>query len=78
MADGKKTVVGRATEEYKRPNNATTAQQRASVQGEACVTCGVKSDKMVADHKKELIKEYYETGTIDNKNMRSKDAVQPQ
>ncbi|MGN6396471.1 MAG: immunity protein Imm33 domain-containing protein [Mucilaginibacter sp.] len=33
---------------------------------------------MVADHKKELVKEHYETGSIDKKRMRSKDAVQPQ
>ena len=33
---------------------------------------------MVADHKKPLVKEYYETGTIDKKKMRSVDAVQPQ
>jgi RHS repeat-associated protein len=63
---------------YKRPNNATTKEQRASVQGEACVSCGNKANKMVADHKKPLVQEHYETGTIDKNRMRSKDAVQPQ
>ena len=64
---------------YKRPNNATTPAQRESVQGQPCATCGKdEGQKNVADHKKELVKEYYETGTIDKDRMRSKDAVQPQ
>lgn len=63
---------------YQRPNNATTPAQRASVQGEPCVTCGGTSEPMVADHKTPLVKEHYETGTINTDNMRSLDAVQPQ
>ena len=63
---------------YKRPNNATTPAQRASVQGKPCVDCGVTTLKQVADHKTPLVKEYYSTGTIDTKQMKSLDAVQPQ
>ena len=68
-------VVSRA---YKRPSNATTAAQRASVQGEPCVTCGATTGPRIADHKVPLVVEYYETGTIDLMRMRSLDAVQPQ
>ncbi len=63
---------------YKRPNNATTPAQRASVKGKECVTCGKKSSKMVADHKTPLVQEYYRTGTIDKTKMKSLEAVQPQ
>lgn len=63
---------------YKRPNNATTAAQRAAVQGEPCVTCGVTDTKMVANHKYELVKEHYQTGTIDTKRMKSLNAVNSQ
>jgi hypothetical protein len=66
------------TTAYKRPSGSVTVQQRASVQGKPCVDCGSTPTKMVADHKKPLVKEYYETGTIDKKKMRSVDAVQPQ
>lgn len=68
----------KATTPYKRPNNATTKAQRKSVQDKPCVDCGKKGDKMVADHKEPLVKEHYETGTIDKKRMRDVDAVQPQ
>ncbi|MCF2500434.1 MULTISPECIES: RHS repeat domain-containing protein [Dyadobacter] len=63
---------------YKRPSGSVTNAQRASVQGKPCVDCGTTGTKMVADHKRPLVKEHYETGTIDKKNMRSVDAVQPQ
>jgi RHS repeat-associated protein len=63
---------------YKRPSNATTVAQRNSVQGKPCVDCGATAARQVADHKTPLVKEYYETGTIDKQNMRSLDAVQPQ
>ena len=33
---------------------------------------------MIADHKKPLVKEHYETGTIDRNKMRDVKAVQPQ
>ncbi|HEX4875622.1 MAG TPA: hypothetical protein VFV31_03060, partial [Chitinophagaceae bacterium] len=65
------------TEAYKRPSNATTAAQRASVQGKPCVSCGETSPKMVADHKTPLVKEYYQTGTINKERMKSTTAVQP-
>ena len=77
-ARGVKNVSESITTAYKRPSGSVTPQQRASVQGKPCVDCGSTPKKMVADHKKPLVKEYYETGTIDKKKMRSVDAVQPQ
>jgi RHS repeat-associated protein len=67
-----------ATKPYKRPSGATTAAQRAAVQGKPCVTCGATTRKMVADHKNPLVQEWYETGTINKSRMRSVSAVQPQ
>jgi RHS repeat-associated protein len=67
-----------ATEPYKRPNNATTPEQRKSVQDKPCTTCGKPDGKKIADHKKPLVKEHYETGKIDKKKMRDPDSVQPQ
>lgn len=66
------------TTPYKRPEGATTVTQRKSVQGKACVDCGELTSKQIADHKTPLVKEYYETGTIDKAKMKSIDAVQPQ
>ena len=63
---------------YKRPNNATTPDQRASVQGKACSTCGANGQKNVADHTNPLVEEYYRNGTIDQQRMRSPGAVRPQ
>ncbi|MEX0273785.1 MAG: DUF6443 domain-containing protein, partial [Flavobacteriaceae bacterium] len=63
---------------YKRPNNATTPAQRASVQNQPCVDCGGTSPTMRADHKVPLVEEHYNTGTIDKTRMRSVQAVQPQ
>jgi hypothetical protein len=63
---------------YKRPSGATTEAQRKSVQGKPCVDCGAVAPKQVADHKKPLVKEHYETGGIDKERMRSLDAVQAQ
>jgi hypothetical protein len=63
---------------YRRPSGATTVQQRAAVQGRPCVDCGKIAPKQVADHKTPLVKEHYETGTIDSTRMRSLEAVQPQ
>jgi RHS repeat-associated protein len=71
-------VTAVVKEPYKRPNNATTPAQRASVQGKPCAKCGAEDAKMVAGHKKALVKEHYETGTIDKSKMRNKDAVQPE
>ena len=68
----------RVTQRYRRPTNAVTAAQRASVQNKACVTCGATEGKRVADHKTPLVREYYETGSIDEAQMRRVDAVQPQ
>jgi hypothetical protein len=72
------TDATQVTKAYSRPNNATTPAQRSSVQGKACSTCGATGGKMVADHKNPLVKEHYETGSINKKNMRSVDAAQPQ
>jgi RHS repeat-associated protein len=66
------------TAPYARPNGATTAEQRASVQGKPCVDCAATTPRQVADHKEPLVKEYYRTGTIDKEKMKSVDAVQPQ
>jgi hypothetical protein len=63
---------------YSRPNNATTAAQRKSVQGETCVDCGGTSEPMVANHIKPLVQEWYETGTIDLEKMRSPESVNGQ
>jgi len=61
---------------YKRPSGSTTPAQRESVQGKPCVKCGTETPTQVAGHKKAIVEEYYETGTIDKKRMRSLDAVQ--
>jgi RHS repeat-associated protein len=66
------------TRPYARPGGATTAEQRASVQGRPCVDCGATADTQVADHIDPLVKEYYRTGSIDLERMRSLEAVQPQ
>lgn len=66
------------TRPYARPGGATTAEQRASVQGRPCVDCGATADTQVADHIDPLVKEYYRTGTIDLQRTRSLEAVQPQ
>jgi hypothetical protein len=66
----------RVTEAYRRPTGATTAQQRASVQGQPCVKCGASEPTMVAGHKKALVKEYYETGKINTRRMRDPKSVQ--
>lgn len=63
---------------YKRPSGATNKQMRESVQGKPCVKCGDLTGKQVAGHKKALVEEYYETGSIDKKRMRSLDAIQPE
>lgn len=63
---------------YRRPNNATTAAQRASVQGKTCVDCGGTSTPMIANHITPLVEEHYTTGTIDLVNMRSVQAVNAQ
>lgn len=65
----------KATTPYKRPNNATTKEQRNSVQGKPCSDCGKVTPKQYANHKKPLVKEYYETGTIDKKKMRDVKSV---
>lgn len=62
---------------YKRPNNATTPEQRDSVQGKPCATCGATGQKNNADHKEPLVEQHYRGG-IDKNKMRSPDAVRPQ
>lgn len=66
------------TTRYSRPSGATTRAQRESVQGQPCVDCGDIADRQVADHIDPLVVEFYRTGAIDLKRMRSLDAVQPQ
>lgn len=73
-----KKVADKVETAYKRPSNATTKAQRESVQGKPCVDCGSTTGKRVADHKKPLVKEYYETGKIDKDKMRDVESVQPQ
>lgn len=63
---------------YVRPSGATTAAQRASVQGLPCVDCGAIAPVQVADHITPLVREWYGTGTIDTEFMHSLEAVQPQ
>ena len=66
------------TTPYERPTGATTVEQRAAVQGKPCVDCGQVGDKMVANHKTPLVKEYYKTGKIDTARMRSPNSVNSQ
>lgn len=73
----KKATEPVTNEIYKRPSNATTKAQREYVQGKACVECGAMNERMYADHKRELVKEHYQTGTIDKANMKAIEAVQP-
>lgn len=70
--------VPKITTPYKRPSGATTQAQRQSVQNKPCVDCGATATRQVADHKTPLVKEYYQTGTIDKIKMRKLEAVQPQ
>jgi RHS repeat-associated protein len=70
--------AAKATAPYVRPSGATTAAQRASVQGKPCVKCGAETSRQVAGHKEALVKEHYEKGGIDRERMRSVDAVQPE
>lgn len=60
---------------YKRPNNATSKEQRDSVQGKPCATCGATGQKNNADHKDPLVEQHYRGGIQPNK---SPDAVRPQ
>jgi RHS repeat-associated protein len=77
-ATGSTAETIRATRPYERPTGATTAAQRASVQGKPCVTCGKVAERMFADHKTALVREHYLTGRVDRVRMRSLDAVQSQ
>lgn len=65
-------------EPYRRPSGATTLEQRAAVQGQSCVDCGTAAPRMFADHKRPLVREYYETGKINETRMRAVRSVQPQ
>lgn len=67
-----------ATSPYVRPSGATTSEQRASVQEKPCVKCGAETGKQFAGHKTALVKEYYQTGTIDRGRMRDPVSVQPE
>ncbi|MBX5310805.1 RHS repeat-associated core domain-containing protein [Rhizobium sp. NLR11b] len=72
------TFKSPATKAYARPSNATTPKQRTFVQGKSCVECGAAGGKMIADHIKSLVIEYYENGSIDKTRMRDIKSVQPQ
>jgi hypothetical protein len=64
---------------YKRPSNATTPEQRASVQGKPCATCGKDAPRMNADHVDPLVEQHYRNnGQIELTNMRDVSSVQPQ
>jgi hypothetical protein len=72
----KPTSTTPATEPYKRPSGATTNEQRANAQKSPCSNCGKhEPGKMRANHKKALVQEHYETGTVDKKKMRSPGAT---
>lgn len=76
MGDGERPKADRP---YQRPSGATTPQQRQSVQGQPCEVCGNDDGgKRVAGHKKALVQEHYQTGTINKQKMRSVDAVRPE
>ncbi len=66
---------GGITEPYKRPNNATTPEQRASVQGQPCVDCGAVTPNQRANHIDPLVQQYYRDGKIDVEKMRSPESV---
>lgn len=61
---GFRPVEPSVTGAYARPSHATTPEQRAVVQGQACVDCGKVAPTMVADHKLPLVIEHYTTGKI--------------
>jgi hypothetical protein len=71
------TLLNAATR-YVRPTGATTAAQRASVQGLPCVTRGTTAPTQVADRVIPLGQEHYESGSVDLAAMHEMDAVQPQ
>ena len=77
-ADEAAATAARPPGPYVRPSGATTAAQRASVQGLPCVECRAVTPVQVADHIYPLVREWYETGGINEEFMRSLEAVQPQ
>lgn len=77
-AAGRAAQSRRATTPYSRPSGATTLAQRASVQGRPCVYCGRVSTPQRAGHKTALVREHYQTGSIDRTRMRSTESVQPE
>ena len=86
-SDVSRSIITKATLErapvrvrvpYRRPSNATTRAQRASVQGRPCAICSVRTNRIFAGHIRALVQEYYETGTIILSRMRRLDAVQPE
>lgn len=60
---------------YARPFGTTKAQ-RDSAKGKACANCGTVTPNQIADHKKPLVVEYYETGTNNPVLQKSVGAVQ--
>jgi hypothetical protein len=77
QAENRDKLFGSPTGAYKRPNNATTQEQRDDAQGKACSTCGATGQKNNADHIDPLVEQHYRGG-IDKTKMRSPDATRPQ
>jgi hypothetical protein len=65
-------------ERYVRPTGTPTRAQRASVQNQPCVECGLVTQRQVADHVEPLVMEYYRAGRIDMKRAKAIEAVQAQ
>ncbi len=61
---------------YKRATE-TTAAQRASVQGKACVDCGAVTPRQVADHIDPEVVQHFREGKVDVAAQRKVEAVQP-
>ncbi len=71
------TPMSKSQTPYQRPNNATTNEQRESVQGKPCAKCGATGQKNYADHKDPLVVQHYRDGQVDKDQMHDVDAVQP-
>jgi len=72
------TPSKKVTAKYKRPKAAgPTRAQKKSVQGKPCAACGKRTKKQVADHKKALAVQHYETGKVNVENQSKVKAVQP-
>lgn len=75
IAEQAEIQAAKATQKYARPSNSTTKAQREFVQGKPCEECGALTPKQYANHRQPLVKEHYETGSIDLARMRKLDSV---